>query len=319
MTPELLKKASGQPLPSPDLPAGTLSVRLFRGMVTQSIAGQIVELTIDGKTQTKTTDSAGRVEVSGLKPGAVVKATAVVDGERLESQAITIGATGIRVMLVATDPNAALGGAASSAPASAPPVKGTVAFGPESRVVMEMRDDRLNVYYLFDIVNATQTAVDTGGPILIDLPPEARGASLLEGSTKQATAAGTRVTVLGPFAPGTTNLQVAFELPYQGPTAHIAQRLPASLPQVIAILGQTGGLDLVSPQLSNKRELTDQGDRIVAGTGPALAAGQTLELTVTGLPHHPLWPRYLALALAGSVMMLGIWAAVVATPRRRAA
>jgi hypothetical protein len=95
--------------------------------------------------------------------------------------------------------------------------------------------------------------------------------------------------------------------------------LPANLPQVIVIVGQTGGLDLTSPQLTNKRELTDQGDRIIAGTGPALSAGQTLELAVTGLPHHALWPRYLALALAGSVMMLGIWAAVVAPPRRRTA
>jgi hypothetical protein len=319
MTPELLKQASGQPLPSPDLPAGTISFRLFRGMVTKNIVGQKVDLTVDGKARTMTTDSAGRVEVSGLASGTRVKATTVVDGERLESQEITIGTTGIRVMLVATDPDAAKAEAGNKALAVGPPAKGSVVFGPESRVVMEMRDDRLNVYYLFDIQNAQQTPVDIGGPILLDLPKEARGASLLEGSTKQATAAGTRVTVLGPFAPGATNVQVAFELPYSGGTARLTQRLPANLPQVIVIVGQTGGLDLTSPQLTNKRELTDQGDRIIAGTGPALSAGQTLELAVTGLPHHALWPRYLALALAGSVMMLGIWAAVVAPPRRRTA
>ena len=318
MTPELLKQASGRPLPSSDLPAGSLSVRIFRGTVTNNVAGQNVDVTVDGKLRTLTTDTSGRIELSGLKNGTHVKAVAVVDGERLVTDDIVIGSTGIRVMLVATDPEAATRAEESRRFAAAPPVNGTIVFGPESRVVMELRDDRLNVYYLFDIQNAAKSPVDIGGPVILDLPAEARGAALMEGSTKQARVGGTRVTVLGPFAPGTTTLQLAFELPYGGDTARISQRLPVALPQVIAIVGQTGGLDLKSPQISNKREVTDQGDRIIAGTGPALQAGQTLQLEVTGLPHHPAWPRYVALGIAGSIMTLGIWAAIVA-PRRRTA
>jgi hypothetical protein len=181
-----------------------------------------------------------------------------------------------------------------------------------------MAGDRLNVYYLFDILNTARSPVDIGGPLILDLPREARGPSLMQDSSKQATVNGPRVTVLGPFAPGTTPVRVAFELPHSG-TAEVASRLPAALPQVIVIVAQAGGIDLVSPQITAKRSVTDQGEPILVGTGPAMAAGQMLTVEITGLPHHAVWPRYLALALAGSAMSAGIWAAAVAGPRRRAA
>jgi hypothetical protein len=311
-----LKQVSGQPLPSADLPPGSLSVRVIRGSLANNIAGQKVELTVDGKARTLTTDANGRVELSGLKTGAHVKAVTTVDGERLESQDITIATSGIRVMLVATDPEAGKRAAEDQQLAKGPAVKGTVIFGPESRIIMEMREDRLTGYYLFDIQNSSRTPVDIGGPLMLDLPREARGASALEGSTKQATIGGTHVTVLGPFAPGSTPLQIAFELPYTGGTAHLEQRMPAALPQVIVIVAQLGGLDVQSAQITQKREVTDQGERIIAGTGPAIAAGQTLSFDVSGLPHHPVWPRYLALALAASLMTVGIAAAIKGRPRR---
>ena len=189
-------------------------------------------MTVDGQARTMTTDASGRVELSGLKPGTHVKAVTTVDGERLESQDITIASSGIRVMLVATDPEIAKRAAEDRQLAKGPAAKGTVVFGPESRIIFEMHEDRLTGYYLFDIENSSRTPVDIGGPLMLDLPREARGASALDGSTKQATIGGTHVVVLGPFAPGTTPLQVAFELPYSGGTARVEQRMPAALPQV---------------------------------------------------------------------------------------
>ena len=93
-----------------------------------------VEITIDGKTQTKKTDDAGRVQVTDLKPGTKVRVVTVVDGERLESREITIAKTGIRVVLVGVDPEAEKRAAEDRALAAGPPVKGVVVFGPESRV-----------------------------------------------------------------------------------------------------------------------------------------------------------------------------------------
>jgi hypothetical protein len=319
-----LRQVSGQPLPSPDVPVGTVTVRVIRGSLANNVVGQTVDVTVDGSKRSLTTDANGRVQVSGLKPGAQVRAVAVVDGERVESKDFAIGSTGIRVMLVAPDPNAAASapGPAAAAPGApttpaTPATPGTVVFGPESRVVAEMAEDHLNVYYLMDIVNGARTPVDIGGPLMLDLPREARAASLLPDSSKQGTVNGARVIVLGPFAPGATRVRVGFELPAAGGVAHISSKLPATLPQVIVIVAKVGGLDVTSPQISSKREVMDEGQRILVGTGPSLQAGQTLEVDITGVPHAALWPRYLALALAGSIMTTGIWAAVVASPRRR--
>lgn len=309
-----LKQVSGQPLPSADLPAGTMTVRVVRGGLTNNVPNQPVQVTVDGSTRTLTTDAGGRVEVTGLKPGARVKVVTTVDGERVESQDITIGSGGIRVMLAAGLADAA---ASAGTAAAAAPVSGTVAFGRESRIVAEFADDRLSVYYLMDIVNPAKTPVDIGGPLILDLPREARGATLMQDSSPKATLGGPRVTVVGPFAPGTTSVRVAFELPTSGGRARISSKLPAALPELVILVGQLGGLDLESPQITAKRNVVDQGLPILAATGPALQAGQTLDFEITGLPHHPVWPRNLALALAGSIMVTGIWAAVAAGPRRR--
>jgi hypothetical protein len=314
-----LRQVSGQPLPSPDVPAGTVTVRVIRGSLTNNVIGQVVDVTVDGSKRSLTTDANGRVQVAGLKPGTQFKAVAVVNGERVESKEFAIGTTGIRVMLVATDPNAPVAAPPAAAPPTGPAQAGTVSFGPESRVVAEMAEDRLSVYYLMDIVNAGKAPVDIGGPLTIDLPREARAASLLTDSSKQATINGARVIVLGPFAPGPTHVRVGFELPTSGGVAHIASQVPAMLPQVIVIVAQTGGLDLVSPQITGKREVTDEGQRLLVGTGPALQAGQTLQIDITGVPHAAEWPRYLALTLAGSIMIAGIWAAATGRPARRAA
>ena len=56
--------------------------------------------------------------------------------------------------------------------------------------------------------------MDIGGPLVIDLPRGAAGASPLEGSSTQATVGGLAITVTGPFASGITSLQVGFQMPF---------------------------------------------------------------------------------------------------------
>ena len=50
-----------------------------------------------------------------------------------------------------------------------------------------------------------------------------------------------------------------------------------------------------------------EGKKYFTGTGPGLKAGETLTLVVEGLPHHPTWPRYTALTLAGLIVAAGLW------------
>ena len=313
------KEISGVPLPAQDLPAGTISVRVVRGSFASNLTNQPVEITVDGKAQTKKTDENGRVQVTGLKPGTKIHAVTVVDGARLESQDITIGSTGIRVVLVAVDPEAEKRAAEDRALAAGPAIKGVVVFGPESRIIAEMSDDQLNIYYILDILNTARTPVDPGVPIIVDLPHDARGASLLSGSAPAATVKGSRLTVTGPFPPGSTSAQVGFELPYDGATARVEQLWPAALSQVTVLVAQIGGLDLQSTQLTTKQVMNDQNQPVVFGSGPALQAGTSLTFEITGLPHHARWPRYVALTLSGLILSTGLWAAFGPASRRRVA
>src|SRR5215468_3941537 len=100
------KQMSGIPRPVDDLPSGSISVRLIRGQLSNNITNHPVKLQVGDKTLTVNTDDAGRAQFDKIAPGSTVKATADVDGEHLESQEFAAPPSGgIRLMLVATDPN----------------------------------------------------------------------------------------------------------------------------------------------------------------------------------------------------------------------
>ncbi len=290
--------------------SGLLSVGLFGGVVRGSFAnnlsGETVVFVVDGAERSVVTDTSGRAQVEGLPPGTRVRAVATVGGERLESQEIAVGGTGIRFVLVASE----------SAGAAVP---GSVFFGPESRIVIDYSNELLNVYYVVHVVNPADVPVDLGRPLVIDLPAEARSATLMDGATVQATAGDARVTVRGPFAPGRTDVNVAFTLPFSGDTARIAQRWPAQAQPFSVFALKRGQMDLVSPQLEGKRTGEQQGQALVMGRTPLLAAGEVFTLDVTGLPHRPTWPRNLALGAAGLICVVGFWGAFGPGSRRRTA
>ena len=217
-----------------------------------------------------------------------------MDGERLESQeAVIIGDAGFRVLLVATDPSAP----ARAAPRTArwPPVRaeqGTVVFGRSRASSPRSSNDRLNIYYMLDIVNRRATPVDIGGPLVFELPHEARGATVMQGSTPQATAKGPRVTVTVRSRRASTLVQVGYELPYGGPTARLragrGRRRCRGRPSRAADSASS-----TSRRRSCRRSsaATEQGQPLIVATGPPLPAGQALVVDITGLPHHPRWPR----------------------------
>jgi hypothetical protein len=312
------RSIAGVPLPAGDVPVGSVSVRVIRGTFANNVAGQPVEFDVDGRKRTIDTDQTGRAQLDGLRPGARVQAATVLDGQRLVTQSITMGASGVRFVLVGVDPGVERRDAEDRALAAGPAVRGLVVFGPESRVVVQMQDERLSLFYLLEILNTARTPVEIGGPIVIELPTGARSATILDDSSPQATANGPRLTVTGPFSPGSTRVDAAFEMPYSGGSVDIRQVWPIALQQVSVFVVQSGSLDVRSPQIATKRLVNDRGQELIAASGPALAAGAALDLRISGLPHYARWPRYLALTLAGVIMSLGIWGAAT-KPRRRAA
>ena len=93
---------AGRPLPAPELGPGTVSVRVFRERVGNNVADQPVTLKTPETTLKATTDAQGRALFPGLKPGTMVTAETVVDGETLTSQTFPVpGDSGVRVALVA--------------------------------------------------------------------------------------------------------------------------------------------------------------------------------------------------------------------------
>ncbi|ODS59529.1 MAG: hypothetical protein ABS36_00945 [Acidobacteria bacterium SCN 69-37] len=307
-----LRQAAGVPLPAAELPAGSVSVRVVRGSFANNLVGETVVFLVDGQERRVVTDAAGRAQIDGLAPGTRLRAVATVDDERLESQEVTIGSSGIRFILVATD-----AGAEAAPPVAAVP--GSVIIGPDSRIVIDYSNELLNVYYVVQVLNQGPAPVDLGGPLVITLPTEARSATLMEGATPQATVSGTRVTVRSPFAPGRTDVNVAFTLPYNGDTAHLEQHWPTDVQPFAVFALKTGEMDLVSAQLQGKQTGVQQGQTLVMGRTPAMASGETLVLAVTGLPHRSTWPRNVALGLAGAICLAGFWGAFGPGARRQAA
>lgn len=322
-----VSQMSGVPLASGDVPTGSVSVRVVRGDLSNNVTNQPVELHGAGAVQNAVTDDNGRATFVGIAPGTEVHAITTVDGQRLESQSFVMPSSGgMRVMLVATGTGAAAGaptpsggaagagGVGGSPPAPAQP--GAVALGGQSRFVVELADAAVDVYLVLDVMNAQAGPVQPNEPLVFEAPPGAQGLTLLEGSSPQAKAEGSRVTVTGPFAPGGTSVQFAYQVPYSGGSLTLRQALPVPLTQTSLMVRKFGDLTVASPQASSQREVPIDGRQYYVANGGAIPAGGVLEIALNGLPYHSRVPRYLALGLALAVAGIGVWAAAGAPAAR---
>jgi hypothetical protein len=304
----------GRAIPAPELADGTVTVRVVREAIGNDVAGQEVRVIAGDTTRTARTDDLGRAEFTGLPPGEI-RAETTVDGEALVSQPFTAPASGgLRVILVAGIERAAeRKKQEEAAAAAAPPTKGVVVLGGDSRIVLEFNKDTLFAFYLLDIVNSARTRVDIGGPLVIDLPSGIAGASLMEGSSPSALIDGSRITVRGPFPSGTTPVRVQFSVRHGSPERTIEQTFPVALQRVIVGVEKVhNGLGMSSAQFGSVNELPTDSGVYLLGQGGSLAAGTPLTVTLTGLPLHSRAPRYVALGLAATIVVLGVWLATTA-------
>jgi hypothetical protein len=296
------KEMSGIPRPVNDLPGGSISVRLIRGALSNNIVDHPVQLRVGDRVLTVKTDDAGRAQFDKVTPGATVKASADVDGEHLESQEFRAPAQGgVRLMLVATDP-------AKKPNPQAAPVTGQVVIANDSRIVMEPGDEVVTVYYLLGISNTSQVPVKPPSVFMFDMPKEAIGTTLMEGSTKQASVQGTRVRIEGAFPPGNTPLQIGFELPARSGDVNVTQKFPADFEHLAVVVKKVGDAALSSPQITRKQDFPVADAIYIAGTGGKIPAGQPIAIEVTGLPHHSAVPSSIALVLALAIVVAGVWA-----------
>lgn len=304
------RQMSGVPLPTGEIPAGTVTVRVIRGSLTNIVPSHPVELVGQVQATGKTNDQ-GRAEFSGLTIGSTVKAVTVVDGERIESQEFRLPPNaGVRIMLVATDPAAAQKTAEDQKLAAGPARTGVVVLGEQSRLVIELGDGGLNVFNIFEVQNTARVPVQPAVPIVFAIPAGGTHLSVLEGSSPLAVAAGNQVNVNGPFPPGVSLVQFAYTVPYSGGSVSFTQRLPAALARLSVAAQKVGTMTMTSPQLAQQRDMAAEGQTYMVGQGPPLAAGSDVTISFAGLPYAPTWPRNVALALAVIVLLAGTLAAI---------
>ena len=308
------RQMSGVPLPTGDLPVGTITVRLIRGSLSNPLPGQQVEITGDAQAS-GTTNESGRAEFPNLRPGAMIRAVAVIGGEKLESQQFQVpSAGGIRVMLVATDPETEKRAEQDRQLARGPAQRGTVVLGDQSRFVFELGDEALNVFNIVQILNTARVPVEPMTPVSFELPAAAEQAALLEGSSPLAAVAKGRVDVRGPFPPGMTLVQFAYTIPIDGGDLTVRQVVPVQLAQLTVVAQKVDDMRLVSSQLAQQRDMESEGRIYILGQGPAVSAGGALEFRFSGLPHASKWPRNVALALAILILGGGAWLSVRGRP-----
>jgi len=293
---------AGIPRPVNDLPDGSISVRLVRGQMTNNIASHLVELHYaNGRVLKTNTDDNGRAQFDKLAPG-VVKATAEVDGEHLESQefeAPTQG--GIRLILVATDKN---GTGASSAAPQAPAGKGKVVLTDNSRIVLEPGDEFVSVFYILEVFNQSPNPVEPDPPFRFDMPKGALGTTILDGSSPLARSNGAHISLAGAVPPGKTLIQVVAEMPTDTGRIDIEQTFPAAMDRLAVLVKKVGDTKLESPTIERQQDFPNEGQVVIGAMGGQIPAGKNIELHLVDLPHHSPVPRYTALALAGLIVWL---------------
>ena len=318
-----LRQMNGMVLPSTDLPDGAISVRVVRQSLGNNVTGVPVTLTGAGVNETAPTDESGRAIFAGVQAGTTIVASVTVDGETVRSQPFQAPAkAGVRLILAAglgaaatdagptpgTTPGATPGGGPAAPATPAEPARpGTIVLGNQWRTIVDFNNERLEVVHIFEFANAASHPVAVAQPLTIAMPAEAQQVTLLDGSTQQARVFERQLVVAGPFPPGRTVAQVAYGLPISGGRREIALTLPVASMATNVIVRRLGDTHLVAPTLPQSREAEAEGRKYYTGTGPGLPAGATLELVVDGIPHHPTWPRMVALGVAGLVVAGGLW------------
>jgi hypothetical protein len=320
------RQMSGQVLPAGDLPTGSVTVRIIRQTMANAVPGITVELHGAGDVRRAVTAAQGRARFDGLPVGARVHVVAVVDGERLESIEFPVPPAGGSRTLLAAGVGAGrpAGAAAAEAPAASPDA-GTggageaLVLGADTRFAIEFQDDQLTAFYLLEIVNRSSAPVSPAAPLVIELPSESSGGALMQGGSPTASIAGSRVSIAGPFAPGVTQVPVAFRIEGWPSEWTLTQRFPLPLESVAVAAQKLSGMTLASPHATTVRETSFQRMPYLVATGNGLAAGTPLMITLRGLPHRSAIPLSLALTIAAGLVLWGLWAARTALRPEEAA
>lgn len=276
--------------PDPNLPAGTLEVKLL-GEGDQPRAGREVVLGIVGKDRALTakrgrTDASGIARFTDLATGdaAGYATVADYDGQKLGTPAFRlppdhgVRAT-VRPLGVTTDTS-------------------VLRLDDRSRFAFEPREDALVVYEMLSVRNPTDKIVDPGlGGILFPLPKGFQGAQPLDSSAPVEVRAREGMVYRGKLMPsgpdgqgGGAEVRFAFIAPALGErTVQLRQPMPYGMRRPLLIVPASAQLQPIAEGLRTLPPETDkQGNKVNLYEIPDVAPGGTLELGISGIsvPDH---------------------------------
>ena len=302
------RQMSGIPRPDPNLADGLITVRVIRGSFANNVSDHPVELLAGDTVLTAETDREGRASFTSLSPGSQVRVATTLDGERLVSQPFaTPGRGGVAVLLVGVT-----GGGGGDPITSVVAGPGRVTLGQDSRILIELGEETIEVYYLLDVLNVAEGPVAPQMPFELTLPSGAQAGTVLQGSTPRTIVDGSRVSVSGAFGPGITPVRVGYILPYSSGSLVLSQTFPADFDQLLVFVEKWGAMDVASALIDRRGEMAADatgGFPLLLGAGARVPAGQPVVLELGGLPHHSGWPRIIALSLSGVIVALSVWGA----------
>ncbi|HEY2745274.1 MAG TPA: hypothetical protein VGL86_11645 [Polyangia bacterium] len=283
--------ADGIARPDKSIPAGTIIVRAA-GEGGEGLKGADVVLGHARRGERKTeelkakTDDQGEATFRGLdaKPESGYVAEIIRDGQHFGSKPFGLKENmGSRVTVDVRPVSRDVSG---------------MRIGQDSHFILEVSDDVVQVAEVWRLQNPTAMAIDPGpNGLHLPLPDHALSAQGGPRNPPNVTVAGHEVIVRGPIVPGDTEVQAVFAMAYDGGTLALVQKTPLPFDGVALVTEKIDGMNVEGNNLSaEEREL--QGRKLVLYRGPGTAAGDTITLKVTGLPHNdPTW-RYLASAIA---------------------
>jgi hypothetical protein len=299
---ELLGEPDGEARTDEKLPEGTVEAKLVDGD-DRPLAGVEVVLAHGVKTEgdakvdekRATSDGSGRARFAGLPvTGADGYLLSVRrDGSTTASKPFRLGRgagslVALRILPVTRDAK-------------------VVAFGKQSHVIAEVQDDTVNVFETLVVENSSANPfAPEGGAVRIPLPEGAKGARLGDNPPPGASVEGNEVVWKGSIPAGETAITLGYVLEQQGGAVAIRHAIPFALEELKLITDRYSGMEVEGPGLQ-KMEREMNGRKFWLASGPRIAAGGSIDVTLRGLPARSTLWRWIAAAIAFVIAGWGLW------------
>ena len=326
----------GQPLPSPELPPGVITIMVIGKDMSDKHVGELVRLVglADGVRPRETkTGKDGRARFDALVPGQRYRIELPTGGAKARSADFampTVG--GLRFLLSSTakagapagsnpphgSPRHVRGAKGASAPSGKmPPAtkdRSKLSLGPGTHLLGQLNEDNVvSFMQVLELSNRGKVPIDASGLRFV-YPAGVMHLRVDESGLFKLSADKRSVVLAKPVPPGRTRERVSFQLNHSGGLVDFRQVLPISAGPSLFVMTNFSKATVRGPSIKGSEV---RGGTPVFQLAP-VAANHALELTIGGLPYYDPLLRNLALAGVGLLLLWMLVTALGAGPRRRA-